>query len=794
MPDDATAPSDVDGAVSCARDPAHRGRNRHNPGMRPRSSHLMSAVLAVALLGFGTMSIHAADRPVSLDDLLRLQTIREVDLDPDGRRAVITIESFVPKAGLDGPPGKGDVATRRHLHLLDLDDPDAVPRPLTFGDRSDSAPVFSPDGNAIAFVRKGPEDEDAADAAGDAGPKSQVWVLPLDGGEARAVTDLEHGASRPRWSPDGRSIVVQSRVPIETLVATDGSPPWPVTRPGRGGHDAAASADESATPAGDLAAIRRWLAANEAASTPQLVDRPGFLGERKVEERLRLRQVFVVPIGSADEPPMEPVRLGRGIVERWGAAFMPDGESVVLVSAMPGVHPDENRESSLDFVELEDPTTTRTLFGEAGRSVSEPLPGPDGTLIAFSSQLIDEPNYRGRALGLVPATGGEPIWATNPAWRSVDEFRWSRSAGRLIFTAGSDGAIPFFTASPATIEPVETHRLREGLPAQVHAFDVAGGTTAWVESSAGNPSVLRVERDDTERLAFDANPWIAARRIVRPTEHTHTRPDGTVVRSWLLPPLDLEPGSRHPLLLAIHGGPMSMWGPAEPTMWLEWQLAAAWGFGVVYANPRGSGGSGEAFQRGNHRNWGEGPAGDCLAAVDAACESPWVDPDRLVVTGGSYGGYLTAWIIAHDHRFKAAVAQRGVYDLATFHGEGNAFRLVEWAFGATPTDAESLAVLDEHSPYRVAGDIRTPLLIIHGDRDLRTGVSQSAMLYRALRELDRPVEYALYPGADHDLSRSGDPVLRMDRLARILDFFARHVEVPGPTEASDPAWSADAGD
>ena len=150
-------------------------------------------------------------------------------------------------------------------------------------------------------------------------------------------------------------------------------------------------------------------------------------------------------------------------------------------------------------------------------------------------------------------------------------------------------------------------------------------------------------------------------------------------------------------------------------MWLEWQLAAAWGFGVVYANPRGSGGSGEAFQRGNHADWGAGPGGDCLAALDAACDTvDWIDPDRLVVTGGSYGGYLTAWLIANDDRFKAAVAQRGVYDLTTFFGEGNAFRLVEWAFGQTPTDPEGRAALDDASPLRRAEDITTPLLILHG--------------------------------------------------------------------------------
>ncbi len=777
------------------------------PAMGSRPHHPVLAILAFVLIGSLTMSTRAADRPVSLDDLLLLKTIRELDLDAEGRRAVIAVESFVTKPDLDDLPGKGDIEIRRHLALLDLEHPDAEPRPLTFGDRSDSSPIFSPDGRSIAFVRKpidldpsGPQSSRVAAAVPDPESKPQVWVLPLDGGEARPVTHFEHGAARPRWSPDGRSLVVESRIPIETIVEHDGPPVWKPTRPGRDRHDAtriAESVEAGATPVpgGNLSQVRAWLDANERARTPRLVDRSGFLGEREVEERLRLRQVFVVPVPPAGDEIAEPIRLGRGAIDRGDAVFSADGRSVIMVVAASAMHPDEVLDHGLEIVDLSTPEASRVVFAESGLSVADPQPGPDGSLIAFVATKTDEPNYRGRALGLVPSSGGDPIWATNGAWRSVNEYRWSRTAGKLVFTAGSDGAIPFYTASPATLEPVESHRLREGLPAQIHAFDIAGETTAWIESSAGNPSVLRVERatagidgtsDDGGRLVYDANPWIAERRIVRPTERTVERPDGTIVRSWLLPPVEVGADGKSPLILAIHGGPMAMWGPAEPTMWLEWQLAAAWGFGVVYANPRGSGGSGEAFQRGNHADWGAGPGGDCLAALDAACDTAdWIDPDRLVVTGGSYGGYLTAWLIANDDRFKAAVAQRGVYDLTTFFGEGNAFRLVEWAFGHTPIDSEGRAALDDASPLRRAEDITTPLLILHGEQDLRVGVSQSAMLYRVLRQLGRPVEYVLYPGADHELSRSGDPVLRMDRLARILEFFARHVDVPGPTGSTD---------
>ena len=162
-------------------------------------------------------------------------------------------------------------------------------------------------------------------------------------------------------------------------------------------------------------------------------------------------------------------------------------------------------------------------------------------------------------------------------------------------------------------------------------------------------------------------------------------------------------------------------------MWLEFQLLCSWGYGVVYSNPRGSGGYGYSFQRANFQDWGDGPTGDVLAALDEIVKNDWADPDRLLVTGGSYAGYLTAYIVGHDHRFKAAVAQRGVYDIQTFFGEGNAWRLARWAMGGYPWETRMRAIYRRESPFTDVHRIRTPLLIMHASNDLRTGVSQSVL-------------------------------------------------------------------
>jgi dipeptidyl aminopeptidase/acylaminoacyl peptidase len=317
-----------------------------------------------------------------------------------------------------------------------------------------------------------------------------------------------------------------------------------------------------------------------------------------------------------------------------------------------------------------------------------------------------------------------------------------------------------------------------GHPAGVYAFAVGGGAIVYAATTPANPCTVRVRDARGDRLAFNLNEWVARKDLAVPVEGRVERPDGVSVQYWLMEPAQRDPVQTCPLVLEIHGGPNAMWGPGERSMWLEFQLLCSWGYAVVYANPRGSAGYGYDFERASFQNLAEGPAGDVLAVVDHALINEWIDPERLVITGGSYGGYLTAWIIAHDHRFKAAVAQRGVYDLATLFGEGAAWRLVEWWMGGWPWETRLERIFKRESPFTDVHRIRTPLLIMHGDRDRRTGFVQSEMLYRALKQLERPVEYVRYPGADHSLSRRGDPVQRMDRLNRIIDFFERHIDNP----------------
>ena len=278
-----------------------------------------------------------------------------------------------------------------------------------------------------------------------------------------------------------------------------------------------------------------------------------------------------------------------------------------------------------------------------------------------------------------------------------------------------------------------------------------------------------------KRLTTFNTDWIKDKKLSLPEKHSFTNNKGMAIEYWVMKPANYEAGKKYPLLLEIHGGPSAMWGPGESSMWHEFQFFCSKGYGLVYANPRGSGGYGEDFLRANINDWGTGPSSDVLMALDQTVAEGWADTSKLLVTGGSYAGYLVAWIIAHDHRFKAACSQRGVYDLATFFGEGNAWRLVPNYFGGYPWEAKVKEILVRESPITYVQNITTPYIIFHGENDRRTGFVQSEMLYRSLKALGRPVEYVRHPNATHEITRSGDNRQRLDQMLRTFEFFERWI-------------------
>ena len=311
---------------------------------------------------------------------------------------------------------------------------------------------------------------------------------------------------------------------------------------------------------------------------------------------------------------------------------------------------------------------------------------------------------------------------------------------------------------------------------EVLDYDLASdGAAACAISSPQDPSALQwldagsTSLRNLRRPNADLLDEIHAQTA---REQRFSAGDGTPLQGWLILPPGHEEGMQHPLIVHIHGGPQMMYSPANPPLWLEWQLHAANGYAVFFCNPRGSDGYGEAFRMALHNAWGEVAQSDILAGVDHVIAGGQIDPERLAVTGGSYGGYMTAWIVGHSDRFRAAVAQRGVYNLLSFYGVTDIPLFLSDQFDGTATQDPEL--LWRHSPLAHADDIETPLLIIASENDYRVPISESEQLFAYINLRGGTVEFVRYPREGHEHTRSGEPLHRIDGLQRTLAWFDRY--------------------
>ena len=748
------------------------------------------------LLLLPAATIAQQSQKIVASDLTRIKQVGGVTLSPDGQQAAYTLATIEIN-----PDQPGEYDYRTHIYLSKLRAGDA--KALTRGTESARQPAWSPDGTRLAFVRtvKG---------------KGQVFMMSLDGGEAYQLTTSKYGAGNPIWSPDGKQILVESSVSFAEMMSdsllnpTRQGPVWSLEKPGFTSNDFVLT-DKSvkANPDGSLAEIRAYLQKDVDDKKAKVITRLNFQGESTTEPDMSFTHLYVIEAGegaSAEPRPAErsPARpITRGFYSFNAATWLPNSQQVLAVTKLDTLkHPDREQTNAIVALSLDRNSRRMVVLGQDGRSYSSPEISPDGTRLAFLSNPTEGVNFG--QLGIATLIGttisnvetlpfdraaGNMIWTTTAASQPTGRGRKATSspAFSLYFTAPANGGFPLYRLNVLTKEITQLTGFEKG----INSFDVAASRVVFAQTEVANPSELFVaDADAKNAVALTThNDWVKQKALSNPEKRVYTNSKGQAVDYWIMKPTVLSqpistdggrqtPGRKYPLLLNMHGGPTAMWGPGEASMWHELQFMCSQGYGVVYANPRGSGGYGLAFQQANIKDWGTGPAEDVLAAATDAAKESWADTSRQVITGGSYAGYLTAWIVGHDNRFKAAFAQRGVYDLTTFMGEGNAWRLVPNYFGGYPWQPETQKVLDANSPYNFVQNIRTPLLIKHGENDLRTGIIQSEMMMKSLKVLGRPVEYVRMPGGTHELSRSGNVRQRIDRILRIYEFFERYVGQP----------------
>jgi dipeptidyl aminopeptidase/acylaminoacyl peptidase len=325
----------------------------------------------------------------------------------------------------------------------------------------------------------------------------------------------------------------------------------------------------------------------------------------------------------------------------------------------------------------------------------------------------------------------------------------------------------------------------------IAGYDARGGRLVYSASTA--PALYELYADG-ERLTDVGRAFAEAHDLSEPERFTAVSADGTEVDAWVVRPAGFEEGRRYPVLLSIHGGPFAQYGTG---FFDEFQVYAGAGYAVVYCNPRGSSGYGEASGRairgpsnGQGPGWGTVDYEDVIAALDEALRRyEFLDGDRCGVLGGSYGGFMTSWIVGHTDRFRAAISERAVNNMVSAFGSSDLFWAFEGQFGSHMFE-DTQAWL-ERSPSTYARNITTPLLILHSENDLRCNVEQAEHLFTILRLLRREVELVRFPAESHELSRSGSPLHRVMRFETILEWFGRYLQPERePAQEREPALEA----
>ena len=709
--------------------------------------------LVIALLGMVPALMGQTGKElVKVTDLLKIQSIGDITLNKDGSKAVFVATSIEP----DGD-SKWDYKYVNHIYIVPTDG-SAPPKELTVKESS-SQPAWSPDGRQLAFVR-------AVDG------KPQIFILSFDGGEPLQFTHFKYGAGTPKWSPDGKAILFSSNIGLKEMIKDStldpghSVPKWPFEQAGLDRNESLRPSAAKADPDGNLDEIRAYLDNDVTDKKAKVVTRLNLQDEMGVNAELTFNQFFVQYLKAGSSP----AAVTHGFYRYANADFTPDGKQLIITADIDSTeHPDRRLESGI-FIADADGQHLRLLLGEKDKVFSNARLSPSGDLLAFQygpTGFVTVPQ-----LAIFPLHGLPGDMITIPFDRAKSNYTWSEDDKYLYFTAQSNGGVPLYRVEIQSkkIEQLSDYNSGTG------SFDLRSGHLVFAKTEVADPFELYsadASLQNPRRISSLNEGWVQHRQLSLPEKHAFTNPKGETIEYWVMKPTNYTPGHKYPLLLDIHGGPSAMWGPGETSMWHEFQFFCSRGYGVVYCNPRGSGGYGLDFLRANIEDWGAGPTSDVLTTLDKTVEEGWADTSKLLVTGGSYAGYLVAWIVGHDHRFKAACAQRGVYDLATFFGEGNAWRLVPNYFGGYPWEARTKAILQRESPITYVQNISTPLIIFHGESDRRTGFVQGEMLYRSLKVLGRPVEYVRHPGGTHELTRSGDNRQRIDQMLRTYEFFER---------------------
>lgn len=663
------------------------------------------------------------------EQLPLLNSVSAPAIHPDGTKAVVSVTR--PDFDADTYVGQ--------LWSVPLDNA-KYPRRITRGFR-DTAPSFSPDGLVLAFLRSDP------------GGKPQLFVVESAGGEPQRITNQAAGVDSFVWAPDSHRIAFLARVPERGRYGT---------------------VDEVAPGAEDA----RLITANQ-----YMMNGVGYTADQRqqlfvVEVPELGGEPAVLPRGRAahEQPTLElpglpaALQLTFGDADHTSPAFSADGGRLYFVAALHEGH-DDDLVTSVYRVDAAggEPVVVEPA-NRTPQTVTDVRPSADGKWLFYIAQELGDTGRdfvaRNSVLYVMPSAGGEAVALTDVEHLDVSGPLEPSGPDRVLVLNTALGSVELLEViANGDITPL-VHGARVVIGASV----AANGEIAVSLSDASTAGdVATLERGELRLLTDFSGALRNNSTVIEPLDFVAESSDGHAVHGWLVIP---EGPGPHPVLLNIHGGPFAQYTGA---LFDEAQVYAAAGYAVVMCNPRGSSGYGQEHGRAIKGRMGTLDMQDVMAFLDAALASrKSLDPGNVGIMGGSYGGYLTAWIIAHHHRFKAAIVERGFLDPVSFAGSSD----IGWFFGREYTGGSMEQMLAQ-SPMAFIADVQTPTLVVHSENDLRCPIEQGQRYYAQLKAQGVETALLVFPGEDHELSRSGTPHHRRQRFEHILSWWAKYLPTAG---------------
>src|SRR6266853_2315750 len=692
-----------------------------------RMAFLAAFSLAMALPG-------ADRRPIAETDIYSFHWLANPRISPDGSRIVYThVTVNQKKDGYD-------------TSLWIISTSGGTARQLTSGPR-DTSPQWSPDGKMLAFARSSEKDGKPQPA--------QVFLLSMDGGEARPLTDLPKGTGGPVWSPDGHSVAFSStNIPQDFEKKKDG--------------------EEKS----DVRVITKAVYRANGA---------GYL------EPDRPSHIWTVEVPKTPGDAQKAKRVTTGEFSEGDIVWSRDGSQIYFTSRRVREPYYESPHTDLYVVKATGGDITRiaSLDGPIGNMALS----PDGTRMAFSGAIdigkdgvqrsYSQPDLFITSLqpGSTPKnltanydcdiSGGIGGDQAPPRGSGPSKPFWSKD-GRFIFVVAAEEGRANVKCIDAETGKVDAVTTGDHDVFSYNATPDASKAAVLISSTTniGDLYMMDVASRDVRRLTKINDDLFSKLNITEPATIWYNSFDGKRIQAWVQRPPDFQEGKRYPMIINIHGGPHAAYGY---TFDHEIQWMAAKGYVVLYPNPRGSTTYGQDFANIIQFHYPGDDFKDLMAGVDDLIKRCWVDPDRMSVTGGSGGGLLTNWVIGHTQRFKAAVSQRDIADWTDFWYTADFTLFTPMWFRGAPWEQE--ADFKARSPITYIKDINTPLMLILGEADYRTPPgSGGEQMFRALKYKKIPTVMVRFPGESHELSRSGVPKHRVERLQHIVAWFDKYVQ------------------